>query len=255
MLNKTTIAANFSKSAPNYDHFAQAQKFCAKSLVNFALKFIPDYMFKSYINISDVGCGTGFVTEELIHHFFKANYTLIDISDEMLKVAKSKIHEKSLYSNFEYVLSDAEKVHIHNQDIVISNLCLQWFEDIEKFMSRILDKNTFFCFSVILPSTFKKFHDIYGQFFEKNIENIGYSIEKFNSFCKREKVIFSKTSEIKIPLTFCNLLEFLRYIKGLGASVTENKSQYCQLKKMCDNYNTVFHTEYDCLIVVMKKEK
>ncbi len=81
-------------------------------------------------NILDIGAGTGLLTAFLMTKFPEANYTLIDIADEMLNVARQRFQE---HSNVSYVTADYKNFVAPNTfDIVVSSLSIHHLTDPEK---------------------------------------------------------------------------------------------------------------------------
>jgi len=86
--NKNRIKFAFSRAANNYDTLALFQKELAEELLN-QLSAISYQL--SAIKILDIGCGTGFLTYGLAEKFPYANIFGVDISHDMLKVARGKM--------------------------------------------------------------------------------------------------------------------------------------------------------------------
>lgn len=80
--------------------------------------------------ILDLGVGTGLLSKYLLERYNTAEFTLIDLSEEMLKVAMSRFKENQ---NFKYVLGDYLKHDFEDKfDIVISSLSIHHLEDEDK---------------------------------------------------------------------------------------------------------------------------
>lgn len=74
------------------------------------------------INVVDVGCGTGSVTQRLKQHYPHAFVTCLDISERMLNIARSRLSSET---NIHYQLADFEEYEMDNSyDVVISSLAL-----------------------------------------------------------------------------------------------------------------------------------
>src|SRR3954447_14816438 len=87
MINKTLLQKRFNGAAVSYDQYANVQKKMAHSLLS-TLK--ERYSETSSIRILELGCGTGYVTEQLSNLFPKAHITAVDFADEMIAVAKTR---------------------------------------------------------------------------------------------------------------------------------------------------------------------
>ncbi len=98
-----------------YDVIYAQKKYLAEAsfISNITQKF-----FNKNVKILDVGCGTGGHTIELIKKGYKV--TGIDISKEMLNVAKKKLVSKNLYTNNLFQLDALETSKLkHKFDVVI----------------------------------------------------------------------------------------------------------------------------------------
>lgn len=148
MIYKDRVCYNFSRVANEYDRYSQIQDLCAQKLVDF-LELKQDLR-----TIFDLGCGTGMFTKILHQKFPQAKICAVDISEEMLAVAKNKFSQ----SNVNYVVADAETFVPNEQfDLVCSNASFQWFSDLGKAFKHyktMLNFNGTILFSIFGPKTF-----------------------------------------------------------------------------------------------------
>jgi malonyl-CoA O-methyltransferase len=106
----------------------------------------------------DIGCGTGFVAIELLKNFPNLKLHLCDISQKMLTMAKHKLQDHKVI----YTHCDAEIQEFTTTcDLAISNLCVQWFNDFEKFTKKILKTSKYFAFSTLVDGSFLEFSKIF----------------------------------------------------------------------------------------------
>lgn len=98
------------------------------------LKNIPKYpeMLTALINaipdnketpkILDLGCGTGNITQKIMEKFPNAQVTCLDLSENMIEIAKNKL---SSYENIEYIIGDFTKTEMTEKyDAIVSSLAL-----------------------------------------------------------------------------------------------------------------------------------
>ena len=108
-------------------------------LSNFKLKnkFRP----LSGINILDIGCGGGLLSEQMTR--MGANVTGIDASDKNIKIAK--LHSKKNKLKINYLCSSPEKLKIRKKfDVILNMEIVEHVEDIDFFLkscSKLLKKN------------------------------------------------------------------------------------------------------------------
>lgn len=80
--------------------------------------------------ILDMGAGTGLLTQYLYEKFERAEFTLIDLSEEMLNIARQRFKGKP---NFKYITGDYVKYDFQDKfDIVASSLSIHHLEDPNK---------------------------------------------------------------------------------------------------------------------------
>jgi len=95
----------------------------------------------SGINILDIGCGGGLLSEPMSR--MGANVTGIDASDKNIKIAK--LHSKKSKLKINYLCSSPEKLEIKKKfDVILNMEIVEHVEDIDFFLkscSKLLKKN------------------------------------------------------------------------------------------------------------------
>ena len=95
----------------------------------------------SGINILDIGCGGGLLSEPMSR--MGANVTGIDASDKNIKVAK--LHSKKNNLRINYLCSSPEKLKIQKKfDVILNMEIVEHVEDVDFFLkscSKLLKKN------------------------------------------------------------------------------------------------------------------
>ena len=95
----------------------------------------------SGINILDIGCGGGLLSEPMSR--MGANVTGIDASDKNIKIAK--LHSKKNKLKINYLCSSPEKLKIEKKfDVILNMEIVEHVEDIDFFLkscSKLLKKN------------------------------------------------------------------------------------------------------------------
>lgn len=160
MLDKRVIEENFSKHARDYDQHSEVQNLSASIL-------IKEITSDNFSNILDIGCGTGNYTKLLREKFPKAIIKAVDISEEMIKVAKEKLGK----SGVEFIIADAQSLNLEEKfDLISSNASFQWFQDLKADLLRYkkaLKEGGFILFSTFGPKTFFQLHSCLKEFFGK----------------------------------------------------------------------------------------
>ena len=95
----------------------------------------------SGINILDIGCGGGLLSEPMSR--MGANVTAIDASDKNIKIAK--LHSKKNKLKINYLCSSPEKLKIEKKfDVILNMEIVEHVEDVDFFLkscSKLLKKN------------------------------------------------------------------------------------------------------------------
>jgi len=211
MVNKKIIEENFSKHARDYDQHSRVQNLCASIL-------IKEVNTNGFLSILDIGCGTGNYTKLLKSKFPKAKIKAVDISAEMIEVAREKLGERKV----EFIVADAESFNLEEEfDLISSNASFQWFQDLKSDLTRYkeaLKRGGFILFSTFGPETFSQLHSCLEEFLKKPL-----SISA-NNFLNKEEIeeilkgIFSEV-EVKEKIynqNYSSLLDLLENLRCTG---------------------------------------
>ena len=211
-IDKKVIKNNFSKSAVTYEDHSAVQKRCAERLIDLIdLDYFP--------RILEIGCGTGVYTRLLEERYPDAEITSIDISEDMINVAK----EKTKSDRVRFEVSDGEHFKGEKKfDLITSNASFQWFENLDRAFSSFagnLSHEGVLCFSMYGPQTFREFKEVLGEhlgprqwlsssrFVEKDhVEGV------LSNYFKRFEL-----QEENYNVDFFSIWDFLHNIKKSGA--------------------------------------
>jgi malonyl-CoA O-methyltransferase len=211
-MNKKALARNFSKSALFYDQYADVQRKSARALVHRLNR-------RRFGKILDVGCGTGIYALLLREKFVGARLMALDISEKMVAVAQDKCRGKKI----DFLVADGECFDQKEKfDLITSNACFQWFEDLESALiryKRMLSKEGVISFSIFGPLTFQELNASLKSVFQDAHVPAACFIdrEKLTSLLK---VHFKniRVDEIIYEEEFASLNDFLKKIKYTGTS-------------------------------------
>ncbi len=158
--NQARTAEIFDEVASIYDQHTSVHTEVANRLIE-RLDFIP---FEAKV-ILDAGCGTGYSMKKIAEHYPKATLTGIDLSDEMLKLAKK---QSGWFSKQKFLNQDMCHTLIEDQsvDFIYSNLALPWVTDMNACFSewqRILKPGGLLLFSTFGPDTLQQIKSSWGS--------------------------------------------------------------------------------------------
>lgn len=146
---KENLVRNFSRYARRYDEYADIQRQAGEELISCIVK-------DDLRDILEIGCGTGEYTRLLSERFNNAEITALDISSEMVKIAKTKLAGK----NIRFEVGDGETCSSGRKfGLITSNACFHWFRGLEKAMNSFksrLEKEGMVIFSIFGRETLRE---------------------------------------------------------------------------------------------------
>ncbi|MDR2735458.1 MAG: methyltransferase domain-containing protein [Puniceicoccales bacterium] len=208
------IGSKFDLAAEHYDAQAIVQKETAIQLVG----MVRD--LQGTRSVLDVGCGTGFAAIETLKYFPNAKLQVLDISKKMLAIARRKLQGHKVI----YTECDAESQEFGtNFDLAISNLCVQWFNNLEKFIQKILKVSKYFAFSTLVDGSFREFSKIF-ETSGKTSPLLNYKTQQeLEGICQSfGEIIASQTKTFK--LSFPSAQAAAMHFKKIGANIASNNS-------------------------------
>ena len=126
-MSNEALKEKFNENAEKYDKIRKLIIPCFDDLYNITKNLANSKKDKPHV--LDLGAGTGLLTKYLFEKYPKAEFTLIDISEEMLKLAKNRFQR---YNNFKYIIADYLEHDFKNFDIIVSSLSIHHIEDEDK---------------------------------------------------------------------------------------------------------------------------
>lgn len=234
MINKQLLQKRFTKQAHIYDEFANIQRKMANRLLTLVNGGNP--CDQGAVRILEIGCGTGYLTERLLHYFPRCQITAVDLAPGMIDMAKKRINDERVM----FICGDAEELEFNDcYHIIISNATFQWFNKLEKTIKKFYETLT--SGGRLYFSTFGNFtfHELHTSF-QKAQERISptkryklgqsfYSLNELATLCKsalRAYPIQIHYEEMHEVETFATVWDFLTSIKKIGAN-NSNQEDYC----------------------------
>lgn len=201
MINKALVKKRFSKSLKTYEDNAVIQKIMAKKLIELLV-------LKEYNSIFEIGCATGILTKEI-----KKNLTFKEyIANDIVEKSQEYIN-KIIYPNI-FLGGDIEEIELNKKyNLIISNASLQWCNDIEKVLEKLinsLEEKGTLAISIFGDNNLKEIKDIF------HLENNTYSLNKLKESLAKYKLITFEEEEIKVE--FENPIMVLKHLKLTGVN-------------------------------------
>lgn len=266
MINKTLLQKRFNQAAVSYDQYASVQKKMADQLL---AHMKEHYDESAQIHILELGCGTGYVTEQLAASFPKATITAVDFAESMIAKAKTRCNVEAVTFQCE----DIERITLHEQyDVMISNATFQWLNDLPATLVNLYENLRED--GVLLFSTFgnETFHELHTSFQRAKtahaIEGTTTVGQSFFTGLQLQQLCKRITGDIHITETcyterFATVREFLQSIRKVGAT-NSNEESYCQSPSVFRSMLLIYERDftegeriaatYHALFSYMKKE-
>ncbi len=234
----------FERSAETYDAAAVLQREIGDRLLQRL-----DYIKLTPSRALDLGSGTGYLCKDLLQRYPKIKLVAVDIALSMLK--KTAQHRKWL-RKLDVVCASAEALPFQNDafDMVISNLMLQWCEDLPQVftgINRILNGKGLFTFTTFGPDTMRELRESWSEVdgyehtstFE-DMHDVGDALMQAGF---QQPVVDMET----ITLTYTSvkaLMKDLKHIGATNASVKRNrgltgKNRFKAFEKAYEKHRTV----------------
>lgn len=147
------VAQRFGGSALTYDSAALVQRSVALRLADMIVRHA-----RIGASVFEVGCGTGLLTERMVHLLSPSSLTLNDVSPEMLALARARA-ESAGCTNVAELVADAESVDWPRADVVASASAVQWFTSPLSAVARAaeaLPPGGLFAVATYGPQTFRE---------------------------------------------------------------------------------------------------
>ncbi len=238
MTDTDTIKNNFSRFAKHYDSYAGIQNLAAN-------KLIAQLTSKRYNRILDIGCGTGNYTLLLQNKFPFASITAMDISRQMIEVARQKLQNGKI----DFVIADAETALLEDSfELITSNACFQWLDNLEetllKYKNLLTDDGTIL-FSIFGPSTYCELRHLLEHLDHNSVQissaafigkdNLKEILEK-----QFRKVSVTEQIHKEIYPSLWQLLRTIKYTGTRGSGFNGNHITRTQLKQLQQLYKEKF---------------
>lgn len=220
MLDKKITRQHFERAADSYDAAAVLQREIAKRMGE-RLDFIK---LQPKIAL-DAGCGTGFITKDLLKRYPKANIIALDLALSMTR--KSKQHGSWLRKP-KVICGDAEQLPFkpESMNLIVSNLMLQWSNDLYNTFTgfhSILAPNGLLLFSTFGPDTLKEMRESWSSVDQSPHTSAFIDMHEIGDALLKAGFINPVTDMELITMTYSNVRQLMKDIKQIGASNTDSE--------------------------------
>ena len=125
-----SVEQAFNQSAGYYDTWMKKALPGYDDLFSNALRALP-FPENASIRVLDLGAGTGLFSSFILEKFPQARFTLVDLAEGMLAVARERFQAAA--AQFTYSIADIRSIQFDGEfDLVISSLAIHHLEHAEK---------------------------------------------------------------------------------------------------------------------------
>ncbi|MDR2962594.1 MAG: class I SAM-dependent methyltransferase [Bacteroidales bacterium] len=218
-MNITHIEERFSQIAQQYD--AQRRLFipCFDDYYGLGVSFLKRVK-PSVRTVLDLGAGTGILTKRLYDEYPKAEFSLVDISEKMLEVARQRF---SGLENFHYAVLDySQNLPKQKFDVIASALSIHHLEheDKKRLYASIyehLEEGGVLLNLDQFNATSAEMNDRYNHYWYEHIHASGISAEEQAAWSKRRELdrenTVDETKQMLTTVGFRNVECLYEYMK------------------------------------------
>lgn len=204
-VDKSAVAAAFSRAADSYDAVAGFQRRCGE-------KILSQLNNLSGLKVLDAGCGTGVFSREFRRA--GAHVISLDLAEGMLE--KSRI----LDSAEQYLLADIEHIPLpdHSVDLCFSNLAIQWCGSLGSAlaeMSRVVKPGGKVAFSTLAQGSLTELAQAWQQVDGQTHVNQFLAFDAIKLACKPFSHDLQLTHETEF---YPDVITLMKSLKGIGAT-------------------------------------
>jgi len=254
MIISKIVEQNFSRHPEDYNNIADTQREIAAKLAEL---IEAKCRFMSNPNLLEIGCGTGFLTKQMIQRLPKASFLITDLSPAMLHFCSAEIPQKL---SAKFAICDITKGCPDGMfDIITSSLAFQWVDNLNALMEELyshIKTDGQLIFTTLTEGTFANVAAIFednGVLFPLpkllTIEGIKKATLGFDNITLKEETYIEKYNSMK---------EFLDHIHKVGAgNATGTPISVSKLRKIIkkDKENGEIIVKYKVAFVCCSKGK
>jgi len=236
-IDKKKVRQSFSSAAETYDGLATLQRKVGLDLLAKVAWQDSDTI------ILDIGCGTGFLTQELMLKSSAQQLIGLDIAMPMVQASRAKLEH---FNKVRYLCADAEHLPLANNsvDSIYSNLALQWCQNLTsvfKNFKQVLKQDGRIYFSTFGSTTLQELKNSWAEVDGFTHVNDFYSGDELLSYLQKSGFSDIKIETKSYQSNYQTVLELMRELKGIGAhNVLEGRyrktTSRTRMQKMVESY-------------------
>lgn len=251
--DKQIVKTRFNRNFESYNQQAVVQQQIASKLVALLLKFGQT----RFERLLEIGCGTGFLTQQMVSNYAIHNYFLNDLAESAFEQTQQHLFLNT-NTNIRFIAGDAETIALpENLDALISSSTFQWFNNPESFIAKtnyLLNNAGILAFSSFGQQNFGEIKTVMNLGLDyKNLTELKAMLEPFFEILHAEEWLQ--------PITFQDPTAVLKHMKSTGVNGLNNgyfgKEQLAKFtksyQKQFANADGSVSLTYHPIIIIAKK--
>lgn len=238
------IAQRFSAAAPHYQRHAAVQQRSAQRLFDLC----QQTFLSTPQHLVDVGCGTGFVTALLARAYPHSEITALDIAPGMVQQC---VQGLAAHHNVRGVVADGARLPLRPPlNLLVSNLCLQWFEDWSAVLRHWAGHTQQIALSVPVAGSFSHWQQAHERA-EQPCGLLAFpdaqALHTYASTLGEVKFFAVETDNTHYP----HALDFARDLRGLGADAPRAGHRAINLRRVLSQLPDGLNVKYRIAYLLM----
>ena len=254
-IDKKRVRQSFASAADTYDGLATLQRQVGHDLLAmFEIAFTDNI-------VMDIGCGTGFMTKELMLTSSVQKLFAVDIAYSMLEAARLKLKD---LETVHYICADAEFIPLQKQAVnkIVSNLALQWCQNLTQVFEGFnhgLKPGGQLVFSTFGPATLQELKQAWSEVDDYTHVNEFYTVDEITIFLQQAGFGSIQIESKCYQSNYQAVIDLMRELKGIGAKnmlsgrnkKTTSKAQMEKMVKAYEKYriNKLIPATYEIIFV------
>ncbi|HEY9760140.1 MAG TPA: methyltransferase domain-containing protein [Oculatellaceae cyanobacterium] len=214
-----SISNSFSRAAHAYDQFAEVQSYSAHVCGQRIQEMLPSLPSGP---ILEIGCGTGFLTQQLVQYARDRQLVAADISAEMLDICRFNIENQfGVLADLTFEQIDGQLLASERKfALIAASFSFQWFTDLKVSLGRLLNSllpGGVIVFCCPTRESFGEWRDACRKTNREFSGNLLPDTESFKTFAADYGCEFN-SYELDYVLRFDSPLDFFKSLRSTGAN-------------------------------------